>query len=64
MGIIDGIKGIFGKKENVPEEAPRRLQARAPDEAAGDEFVPRWKLAKKERELRAMDEPIIKRKRL
>ena len=62
-GIIEKIKGIFGKKEEK-EEATTRLEAERLVEQVGDqEFVPRYKLAKKLREDKEMDTPIVKRKK-
>ncbi|MGI6589227.1 MAG: hypothetical protein ACOX1V_01020 [Candidatus Iainarchaeum sp.] len=62
-GIIEKIKGIFGKKEEK-EEATTRLESKRLVEQVGDqEFVPRYKLAKKLREDKEMDTPIVKRKK-
>ena len=64
MGLLNGLKGIFGKKEEVREEAPRRLESKRLVEQIGEtEFVPRYKLAQKMREDKEMDTPLVKRKR-
>ncbi len=63
MGILSGIKNIFGKKE-VAEEPARRIESKRLVEQIGDvEFVPRYKLAQKMREDKEMDTPLVKRKR-
>lgn len=64
VGILDKIKGIFGKKEEVREEPVRRIESKRLVEQIGEEeFIPRYKLAKKMREDKEMDTPLVKRKR-
>jgi len=57
MGILEK---LFGKKKEEIEEVPIRLQVQKREE---DYTGQRWKLAKKLREQRELEEPIIKRKR-
>ena len=64
VGILGKIKGIFGSKQESNEEPARRIESKRLTEQIGDvEFVPRYKLAKKMREDKDMDTPIVKRKR-
>jgi len=64
MGLLSGLKNIFGKKEAVQEGPVRRIESRRLVEQVGDvEFVPRYKLAQKMREDKEMDTPLVKRKR-
>ena len=64
VGILGKMKGIFGKKQESNEEPARRIESKRLTEQIGDvEFVPRYKLAKKMREDKDMDTPIVKRKR-
>jgi hypothetical protein len=63
MGILNGLKNMFGKKE-VAEEPARRIESKKMTVTVGEEeFVPRYKLAQKMREDKDMDTPIVKRKR-
>ena len=64
MGLLSGLKNIFGKKETEQEGPVRRIESRRLVEQIGDtEFVPRYKLAQKMREDKEMDTPLVKRKR-
>jgi hypothetical protein len=59
MGLFDK---IFGKKDTV-EEIPRRIEARPKDQPREeDEPGHRWKSAKKWREDKSLEEPLIKRR--
>ncbi|MFA5931093.1 MAG: hypothetical protein WC821_02150 [archaeon] len=58
MGIFDKVKNIFGKRE---EEAPRRLGRVQTDEPVEEERVPLYQVAKKWREDKQMQEPLVKR---
>lgn len=62
-GILEKIKSIFGKKEKKEEPAIRLESKRLTEQIGDKEFVPRYKLAKKLREDKEMDTPILKRKR-
>jgi len=64
-GIIGKIKNIFGgKRESSFEEPPTRLHGTKTEEkTVEDDSGQRWKTAKKWREDKEMDEPLIKRKR-
>jgi len=63
-GLMDKIKSIFGgnKEDKYEKEVPRRLEVKK-DEVDEEEFTPRYKLAKRMREDKEVDTPIIKRKR-
>ena len=64
MGLLSGLKNIFGKKEEISEGPVTRLESRRLVEQIGDtEFIPRYKLAQKMREDKEMDTPLVKRKR-
>lgn len=59
MGIFDKVKNIFGKRE---EEVPRRLgKVQNTEEAVEEERVPLYQVAKKWREDKQMQEPLVKR---
>ena len=64
MGLFDSIKSKLGKKEELKyeHEGPARVERRPEPEEKSD-VGERWKTAKAWREDKAMDEPIIKRKR-
>lgn len=62
-GILEKIKGIFGKKEEKDETTTRLESKRLIEQVGDQEFVPRYKLAKKFREDRELDMPLIKRKK-
>ena len=65
-GILEGLKGIFGKKQEVRETEPiRRMGSikKVTEESQVEEFVPRYKLAQKMREDKEMDTPLVTRKR-
>lgn len=61
-GVIEKIKNFFGKKEE-PRQAVRLGSKNLTEQMGGQEFVPRYKLAKKMREDKDMAQPILKRKR-
>ncbi len=64
VGILDKVKGIFGKKEVEEDTTIRRIVAKkVVEENKPEEFVPRYKLAQKMREDKEIDTPIVKRKR-
>ena len=65
-GILEGLKGMFGKRPEIREDEPiRRMgtQRAKEEEAKPEEFVPRYKLAQKMREDKEMNTPLVKRKR-
>ena len=65
-GILEGLKGMFGKKPEIREDEPiRRMgtQRAKEEEVKQEEFVPRYKLAQKMREDKEMNTPLVKRKR-
>jgi hypothetical protein len=53
---------IFGKKKEFgyEDETPRRIEPRR-EEVVEEDFTPRYKLAKKWREEKEMEEPLVKR---
>ena len=64
MGLRDALKGIFsGKKEDKYEEYSARRIERPPieEKSEDDGAGSRWKEAKKWREEKAMQEPLVKR---
>jgi|GEM_PF-3385954 len=63
-GLMGKLKNLFGEKstDKYEKEVPRRLEVKKA-QSDSEEFTPRWKLAKKERESREIDTPMIKRKR-
>ena len=62
-GLMDKIKNVFGgkKAESWDNEVPHRIQPKAQEAPAEEEIGGRWKEAKKWREERAMQEPLVKR---
>lgn len=65
-GILDKFKSIFGKRPEIRDDVPiRRMGSikKPVDEDAPQEFVPRYKMAKKMREDKEMETPLVKRKR-
>jgi len=63
MGLRDKLKGLFGGEKNTCEETtPLRLgKMQCCEECEESEAGQRWKLAKKWREQKAMEEPLVKR---
>ncbi len=63
-GLMEKIKSLFGGKseDKYEHHVPRRLEVKK-EEVASEEFTPRYKLAKKLREDKEIDTPIVKRKR-
>lgn len=64
MGKIKELFGnMFGKKSDPLENEPiHRIEPR-PEPTEEEEAGQRWKLAKRMREEREMNEPLVKRKR-
>jgi|GEM_PF-4740586 len=64
MGIIEGIKNLFGTKKepSFGNESTYRIEKR--EEGEQSDVGERWKTAKKWREQKAMEEPIMKRRKL
>ncbi|MFA6064961.1 MAG: hypothetical protein WCW44_01010 [archaeon] len=63
-GLMEKLKNLFGgnSKDKYEHEVPRRLEVKK-EEVATEEFTPRYKLARQQREDREIDTPIVKRKR-
>jgi hypothetical protein len=63
MGIKDKLKGIFGgEKDSCENTVPLRLgRAQCTEECEESDAGERWKTAKKWREQKAMQEPLVKR---
>ena len=63
-GLIEKLKNVFGGKKESSFEAPTRLHGTKTEEKVVESDVgQRWKSAKKWREDKEMEEPLIKRKR-
>ena len=65
MGIMDKFKNAFGAKKEMPEEPVRRIPVREaePQVPLEDQAGERWRAAKKWREDREIDTPIMKRRK-
>jgi predicted acyl esterase len=64
MGIGEFFKNLFGGKreQNFDNEPTARIEKR-PEPSEVSDVGERWKTAKKWREQKAMEEPLVKRKR-